>query len=225
MKEELIRLLENLLSSITDAKKKLSFIYQDQDLSEDGRKRKVDRIAADLAASSSQAADRIYLLINNKIDALNKEEHKALNQKHSDFAYLNRLRVKLELLSDMDKSNIQSDILSDFLSEFSNDPIAIGKIKSVIGGGMEYIGVLPTDNRNERQKRLASFKDDVWALIKNMSDLSEGGATSTIATFNNRLEYLKNQDEDFSIPDNIVAQNMKASGTFNFGFKHISEAQ
>jgi hypothetical protein len=223
MKEEIIKLLEQQLNNITEAQKKISFIYQDQDLSEDGKKRKIDQISSRLAAESETAKTHINSIIDEKINALDQKEKEILINRYSDFAYQNRLRVKLENIAGTDLEKIDTELLRHYFAEFDDDPIAIAKIRGIVGGSLTLVSVLPADKRGERQERLANFKNDVWALIRNMSDLSAAGMSSTIAIFKNRIDYLKNQDEDFSIPDSVVAQNMKSSGSFNFGFKHISE--
>lgn len=218
MKERLIRIIEECIAEQQKTVRELNAFLGKYELSESGIKNAHEKRTEELKKYIAGKVAEICQLFEEKIKQLDEEERNDLEKKNNSLQFQQIMNEKAGVLKLLDCSKIDGNVLRDYLKEFKNYPVAVELFRSCCVDKTNYaaaIGCLPEDTRGERQERMRRTQADTTACLEGLVEFDTRGSNTQIVMIESCRDYIKYQEEDFSLPSEAVWGALKSSKAQN----------
>ena len=218
MKERLIRIIEECIAEQQKTVRELNAFLGKYELSESGIKNAHEKRTEELKKYIAGKVAEIRQLFEEKIKQLDEEERNDLEKKNNSLQFQQIMNEKAGVLKLLDCSKIDGNVLRDYLKEFKNYPVAVELFRSCCVDKTNYaaaIGCLPEDTRGERQERMRRTQADTTACLEGLVEFDTRGSNTQIVMVESCRDYIKYQEEDFSLPSEAVWGALKSSKAQN----------
>lgn len=227
MRNKIIKILKEAMELSDKTRKDYVAICNKYSLTREGkneqRQKAINKIAGEMARKTEEGLK----LFDKRIEDISQEEQKELDRKNASLEYQQMITEKatvLEMISDLEE--VPYEYLRRYLQEFENDPVAILAMQSSVkGASLNVLAAIPQNNLGVRQEKLTQLRDefeDAMKLLGLIDDINDISKNTTVESY---ISYMKNQNDDFSIPEEEIwaAMNQDGCKTFNQVFSSKEE--
>lgn len=227
MKNKIIKILKEAIELSDKTRKEYAAICNKYSLTKEGkadqREKAINKIAVEMARKTEEG----LRLFDKRIEDINQEEQKELDRKNASLEYQQMITEKaavLEMISNLEE--VPYEYLKQYLQEFENDPVAILVMQSCVkGANLEILAAIPQNNLGMRQEALRQLKDEFKESMILLGQIDDVNDISKNTVIENYISYLKNQNDDFSIPAEEIWDAINKDGHINFNFKFSSKEE
>lgn len=227
MRNKIIKILKEAMELSDKTRKDYATICNKYSLTREGkteqRQKAINKITGEMARKTEEGLK----LFDKRIEDINQEEQKELDRKNASLEYQQMITEKatvLEMISNLDE--LPHEYLKQYLQEFENDPVAILVMQSSTkGAGLNALAAIPQNNLGMRQKKLTQLRDEFEDAMKILSLIDDANDISKNTAVESYISYMKNQNDDFSIPEEEVWAAMNRDGNIEFNHKFSSKEE
>ena len=227
MRNRIIKILKDAMELSDKTRKDYATICNKYSLTREGkteqRQKAINKITGEMARKTEEGLK----LFDKRIEDINQEEQKELDRKNASLEYQQMITEKatvLEMISNLDE--LPHEYLKQYLQEFENDPVAILVMQSSTkGAGLNALAAIPQNNLGMRQKKLTQLRDEFEDAMKILSLIDDANDISKNTAVESYISYMKNQNDDFSIPEEEVWAAMNRDGNIEFNHKFSSKEE
>lgn len=214
MRKRIITLVNDAMNLTDQARNEYVTVCSSHKLTKEGKTDERMKAIYKISEEMSRKTDEGLKLFDQRINEIDQEEQRTLDQKNNSLEYQQMIVEKATVLDMINVEKLPAEYLRQYLQEFANDPVAILVMQSSVkGGSFDVIASLPQNNLGMRQETLRGLKEEFREIMENLLLIDDTNDISKRATAENFVKYMECQNDDFSMHQEDVWQAMSNAGS------------